>query len=110
MDDVTDHGGMVNGFQWQNENAKPACFLFLDNAIFHPHIKLSNMQLAWFPPNTISVSQPKDQGIVRNVKAHYRKLLMQSLFANMDCTSSGSELARTVSVPDAVIWISQAVK
>ena len=28
----------------------------------------------------------------------------------MDCTSSGSELARTVSVLDAVIWISQAVK
>jgi hypothetical protein len=24
MDDITDHGGMVNGFQWQNENPKPA--------------------------------------------------------------------------------------
>ena len=43
-------------------------------------------------------------------KVHYRKLLMQSLLANMDCTSSGSELARTVSVLYAVIWISQAVK
>jgi len=29
MDDVTDYGGMVNGFQWQNENAKPACFVVL---------------------------------------------------------------------------------
>ena len=28
----------------------------------------------------------------------------------MDCTSSGSELARTISILDAVIWISQAVK
>ena len=35
---------------------------------------------------------------------------MKSLLANMDCTSSGSELARTVSVLDAVIWITQAVK
>jgi len=84
--------------------------LFLDNATCHPHIKLSNMRLAWFPPNTTSVSQPMDQGIVQNVKVHYRKLLMQSLLANTDCTSSGSELARTVSVPDTVIWISQAVK
>ena len=49
-----------------------------------------------------------DQGIIRNVKVHYRKLLMQSLLANMDCTSSGSELKRTVL--DGVIWISQAVK
>jgi hypothetical protein len=35
---------------------------------------------------------------------------MQSLLANTDCTSSGSELARTVSILDAVIWKSQAVK
>jgi hypothetical protein len=25
MDDVTDHGGMFNGFQWQNANAKLTC-------------------------------------------------------------------------------------
>ena len=73
MDDITDHGGIVNGFQWQNENGKQA-------------------------------------SIIQNVKVHYCKLLMQSLLANTDCTSSGSELARTVSVLDAVIWISQAVK
>jgi len=29
MDDVTDFGGMVNGFHWQNENAKPTCFVVL---------------------------------------------------------------------------------
>jgi hypothetical protein len=29
MDDITDHGGMVNGFQWQNENAQLACFAVL---------------------------------------------------------------------------------
>jgi len=85
-------------------------FLFLDNATCHPHIKFSNVRLAWFPPNTTSVSQPMDQGIIRNVKVHCHKLLMQSLLANMDCTSSSSELARNVSVLDAVIWISQAVK
>ena len=85
-------------------------FFFLDNATCHPHIKLSNVRLAWFPPNTTSVSQPMDQGIIRNVRVHYCKLLMQSLLANMDCTSSGSELTRTVSVLDAVIWISQAIK
>ena len=84
--------------------------LFLDTATCHSHIKFSNVRLAWFPPNTASVSQPMNQGIIRNVKVHYRKLLMQSLLANMDCTSSGSELARTVSVLDPVIWLSQAVK
>jgi hypothetical protein len=48
--------------------------LFLDNATCHPHIELPNVRLAWFPPNTTSVSQPKDQGIIRNVKVRYRNL------------------------------------
>ena len=84
--------------------------LLLVKATCHSHIRFSNVRLAWFPPNTTNVSQPVDQGIIQNVKVHYRKLLMQSLLSNMDCISSGSELARTVSVLDAVIWISQAVK
>jgi hypothetical protein len=29
MNDITDRGGMVNGFQWQNENPKPAFFFVL---------------------------------------------------------------------------------
>jgi len=43
--------------------------LFLENATCHSHIKFSNVQLAWFPPNTTSVSQPMDQGIIGNVKS-----------------------------------------
>jgi len=27
MDDITDHGGIVNGFQWQNENGKQASII-----------------------------------------------------------------------------------
>ncbi|PNF41040.1 hypothetical protein B7P43_G08225 [Cryptotermes secundus] len=84
--------------------------LFLDNATCHPHIELSNVRLAWFSPDTTSASQPMDQGIIRNVKVHYRKLLMQCLLVNIDSTSCASELARPVSVIDSVIWISQAGK
>ena len=67
MDDVTDHGGIVNGFQWQMKMQNRHVLLFLDNATCHPHSKFSNVRLAWFPPNTTTVSQPMDQGIVRNV-------------------------------------------
>jgi hypothetical protein len=77
----------------------------LDIAICQTHIELSNMQPAWFLPNTTNVSQPVDQGIIRNPK-----LLMPSLLANIGPTSSTSELARTASVLDVVIWISQALK
>jgi hypothetical protein len=50
--------------------------LFLDNATCHPHIKLSDVRLAWFPPNTTSVSQPMDQGIIRK-----RKLALADKFS-----------------------------
>jgi hypothetical protein len=35
---------------------------------------------------------------------------MQSFHASIDSTSSASELARTLSDLDAVVWISQAIK
>jgi len=38
--------------------------LFLDNAPSHPHMELSNVRLCFFPPNTTSVAQPMDQGII----------------------------------------------
>ncbi|GBO21225.1 hypothetical protein AVEN_19292-1 [Araneus ventricosus] len=62
--------------------------LFSDNATCHLHIKLSNIKLAWFPPNTTSVTQPMDQRIIRCVKANYRKFQMQSLLANMKAASN----------------------
>jgi hypothetical protein len=92
--------------QQQNRNV----FLFLDNPICHPHIELSNVRLAWFPPNTTNVSQPMDQGVIKCVKLNYRKLIMRSLLANMDAASSATELAKSTSVLDAVIWIAEATK
>jgi hypothetical protein len=59
-------------------------FFFLDKATCHPHIELSNVRLAWFPPNTTSVSQPMDQGIIRNVKVRYRKLFFFGKMAPTD--------------------------
>jgi hypothetical protein len=71
---------------------------------------LSSLRFGSFPANTTSVSQPVPPGIIRNAKFHYRPLLMQSLLADIDCTSPACELARTVSFLDGVIWVSQAVQ
>ncbi|XP_053555651.1 tigger transposable element-derived protein 4-like [Bombina bombina] len=68
--------------------------LFLDNATCHPHLKLSNVKLAWFPANTTSVTQPMDQGVIYTMKTHYRKLLLQSLVANISTTQNVHQLAK----------------
>jgi hypothetical protein len=51
-----------------------------------------------------------DQGVINCVKLNYRKLVMQSLIANTESSSSASQLARSISVLDTVMWIAEAVK
>jgi hypothetical protein len=46
MDDVTDHGGMVNGFQWQKGNEKPAFFFSLVTLIRYKVVAFHFMQLS----------------------------------------------------------------
>jgi hypothetical protein len=47
-----------------------------------------------------------DQGVIKCVKLNYRKLIMRSLVADMDAT----ELAKSISVLDAVIWTAEGTK
>lgn len=50
--------------------------LFMDNATSHPKMELSNVKLAFFPPNTTSRLQPMDQCIIYTMKLHYRKRIL----------------------------------
>jgi len=84
--------------------------LFLDNASCHPHITLSNEQLAWFPPNTSSCTQPMDQGVIYTYKCHYRRSLLQSLIPKISSCNTINELAGSIFVLDAIHWTAAAVK
>lgn len=49
--------------------------LVVDNCPAHPKIStLTNIKLIFLPPNTTSLIQPLDQGIIRSLKCHYRKI------------------------------------
>ncbi len=84
--------------------------LFLDNATCHPRIRLSNVQLAWFPPNTTSVTQPMDQGVIHNFKTYYRRQLLQSIIPKIDTCKNVTEVAKSVTVLDAIYWTRRAIK
>ena len=52
--------------------------LLIDNCPAHPEIKnLTNINLIFLPPNTTSVLQPMDQGVIRSLRAHYRKKVVR---------------------------------
>ena len=52
--------------------------ILIDNCPAHPEIKnLTNINLIFLSPNTTSVLQPKDQAVIRSLKAHYRKKVVR---------------------------------
>ena len=67
------------------ESEKREVTLIINNCQVHPMIdNLSHIKLVFLPPNTTSVSQPMDQGIIRCLKAHYRKRLVKLILRSLD--------------------------
>ena len=90
---------------------KRKIILFMDNATSHPdYLKLKNANLVFVPPNTTSMLQPLDQGIIRSFKVRYRKLLLRHVLSQINSCKSSEELAKSVSVLDAISWITSALK
>ena len=55
--------------------------LLIDNCSAHPNINefLTNIKLVFLPPNTTSILQPMDSGVILNFKDNYRKLLVMEM-------------------------------
>ena len=69
--------------KFQVERRKVA--LIIDNGSTHSIIEHpSHIKLVFLPPNTISASQPMDQGVIRCLKAHYSKLLVKLILSSLD--------------------------
>ncbi|XP_021358671.1 tigger transposable element-derived protein 4-like [Mizuhopecten yessoensis] len=51
--------------------------MIVDNCPAHPNINdLRAIKLIFLPPNTTSKTQPMDQGMIQNLKVHYRKRII----------------------------------
>lgn len=61
--------------------------LLLDNCSAHRldgSVKLTNVELKFFPPNCTSLIQPLDQGVINSVKYAYRSRLLQRILLNTE--------------------------
>lgn len=62
--------------------------LLLDNCTAHPQVdNLQSVKLVYLPPNTTSKTQPLDAGIIRCMKAIYRKELARLRLVAFDTNS-----------------------
>ncbi|CAF4522183.1 unnamed protein product, partial [Didymodactylos carnosus] len=88
---------------------KRKIILFIDNAPCHPvDIKLSNIKLQYFPPNTTSKLQPLHQDVIHTFKTHYRKYLVKYIIAR--CTIAQTSNDIKITPLDAIYWIDAAWK
>ena len=58
----------------------------------------------FFPPNCTSKLQPADQGIIRNVKVHYRKTMIRRM---LQCLGE-NKTVEAINLKDAVFMMAKA--
>ena len=92
-------------FDRRMERQKRRVILFMDNATSHCDAALNNVKIIFLPPNTTSRCQPLDQGIIQNFKVFYRQKVLRNILSRMDNVESGYELAKSINVLDAILWI-----
>lgn len=72
--------------------------MLCDNCAAHgDNVRLTNVKLVYLPPNTTSLIQPMDQGIIANFKRHYRSLVLRQLMTTIDQDNESSLRASELS-------------
>ena len=59
--------------------------LLIDNAPTHKTLELSNVREEFLPPNTTSMLQPLDAGIIQSFKLNYKRLFLQWFIDQLEC-------------------------
>ena len=83
----------------------------MDNAGCHPvelRTKFSNIQICFLPPNTTSILQPLDLGIISNFKIHYWQLFLQYVISKIDEVDKASDVVKWVDLLSAIRWVALA--
>lgn len=80
-------GNWIKAIDKEMKAQKRKIVMFVDNCPAHPPAigkTLKNVELVFFPPNATAKLQPMDQGIIKNIKVHYRKRIIRKIFASME--------------------------
>ena len=89
--------------EWNKELRKGnrKILLLVDNCPSHSSITLDCIRVEFLPPNTTSVLQPMDMGVIKCLKCQYRKLLVMKILENIE----RNVLQTNITVLDAIIML-----
>ena len=94
----------VKGLDRKFEKENRKIVLIVDNCPAHPAVDgLKAIELVFLPPNTTLKSEPMDQGVIRSLKAKYRRKIIKRLIRAVDIKK---KLPQT-SILDAM-WLLQS--
>ena len=85
--------------------------LFLGNARSHPEALqdlLEFIKLVFLPKNITFQLQPADAGIIHNLKAKYRKLLVRHVVSLLNAETAASTIIKQVTILGAIRWLKAA--
>ncbi|UYV63240.1 EPM2AIP1 [Cordylochernes scorpioides] len=84
--------------------------LILDNAPGHPNLEHPNIKVVFFPPNTTSLIQPLDQGIISAFKKYYVKFTFQFIFDKLESdTITVTEVWKQFNILNCVDYVALAI-
>ncbi|XP_071633970.1 jerky protein homolog-like [Temnothorax longispinosus] len=95
----------------QKRNLPLKALLLLDNASCHSSaetLHINDITAYYLPPNTTSLIQPLDQGIIENVKRRYRSRLLSSVISEQNRNIDIITYLKSINIKDAIYWISEA--
>ena len=79
--------------------------LIIDSCEAQSYVKhLEWVELIFLPSNTISVTEPMDQGIMHSLKAKYRSLVVRRSISSLENKAS----MPAISILSALMWLSKA--
>ena len=88
-------------FNNEMKTLKKHAYLLMDNATSHKVDRLmSNTTVKFLPANTTAELQPKDAGIIQNMKMKYRKLVTKYF---INCIEDGKPM--TVDLRQAILML-----
>ncbi|GFX97449.1 tigger transposable element-derived protein 1 [Trichonephila clavipes] len=83
--------------------------LIVDNAASHPQLEHPNVQLVFLPPNTTSLIQPLDQGIIATFKKYYIKTTYKFILNKIENESlTVKDVWKQFSIFDCLIHVASA--
>lgn len=91
---------------WDKEltKSRKKILLLIDNCAAHPNVQnLVSIELCFLPPNTTSVLQPLDQGIIKSIKTYFRKFLVMKMIEN-----DNNDCKMNINLLEAINLVSKA--